>query len=96
MSKKYTYARSYKEHILTAVEFDSFDEARRAVDRGIYDLKIQEKIDDNRPSNLSKPEQKIINPSATVAPYPPSPEPEVISEFKKEDGSGGSSTPVIE
>ena len=44
MSKKYTYSREVKTtkgvERFTAVEFDSFDEAIKAVDKGIYDREI--------------------------------------------------------
>lgn len=45
MSKRYTYSRSIDVGVgpetFTAVEFDSFDEARKAVERGIHDRKLE-------------------------------------------------------
>jgi hypothetical protein len=43
MAKKYTYSRTYGEHTFSAVEFDSFDEARHAVDKAIYDFTLSNK-----------------------------------------------------
>lgn len=45
MAKKYTYSRTIftpdgNPHQFTAVEFDSFEEAIKAVDKGIYDFKL--------------------------------------------------------
>jgi hypothetical protein len=46
MAKRYTYSRSIladdqgNQEVFTAVEFDSFDEAIAAVERGIYDRRL--------------------------------------------------------
>jgi hypothetical protein len=45
MSRRYTYTRTIDtpqgKESFTAVEFDSFDEAIKAVDKGIYDRKLE-------------------------------------------------------
>jgi hypothetical protein len=46
MSKRYTYSRTINptgksDEIFSAVEFDSFDEAIRAVEKGIHDRRLQ-------------------------------------------------------
>lgn len=45
MAKKYTYTRTVStvegQEAFTASEFDSFEEAKKAVDRGIYDRMLE-------------------------------------------------------
>lgn len=45
MAKKYTYSRTihtiHGMEMFSAVEFDSFDEAVKAVDKGIHDRKLE-------------------------------------------------------
>lgn len=44
MAKRYTYSRTFNHNgeveTFTAAEFDSFDEAIKAVDKGIYDREL--------------------------------------------------------
>ena len=40
--RKYTYSRTIGDQTFSAVEFDSFDEAKRIVDKAIYELKLAE------------------------------------------------------
>ena len=94
MSKKYTYSRSIvgkvnfideerttaDEETFTAVEFDSFDEAIRAVDKGINDRMVELKaIADKGPKVfVTKPSQPEVSKNSTSGP-----------------GVGTTTTPVI-
>lgn len=39
--RKFTYSRQLGQETFTAVEFDSFDEARRSVDKAIHERKLE-------------------------------------------------------
>ncbi len=52
MAKKYTYSRSFGDETFTAVEFDSFDEARKAVDKGIYERQLELKTPNSTSTDL--------------------------------------------
>lgn len=45
MSRRYTYSQTIKTEVgfetFTATEFDSFDEAQRAVEKGVYNRKLE-------------------------------------------------------
>lgn len=41
--KKYTYSRQIGNETFTAVEFDSFEEAIKAVDKGVYHRELETK-----------------------------------------------------
>lgn len=57
MSRRYTYSRSIRTEegveTFTAEEFDSFDEAKNAVDRGINDRKLQIAAEKKAQSNAA-------------------------------------------
>lgn len=61
MSKRYTYSRAFHsnhgQEVFTAVEFDSFDEAIKAVDKGIYDRKLE--LSKNLGTGLQGSVQKV-------------------------------------
>lgn len=68
MSKRYTYSRSIKtqegEETFTADQFDSFDEAIKIVDKGIYDRKLELKVrftpkETGLSATLNRPEMTI-------------------------------------
>lgn len=52
MSRRYTYARTIKTiegiETFTAQEWDSFDEAKRVVDKGIHDRNIEIALKENK------------------------------------------------
>lgn len=70
MSKKYTYSRKIEtregKESFSAVEFDSFDEAIKAVDRGIADRQIQ--IKRTLPITQSQPNNAEIRKDTTAGP----------------------------
>lgn len=60
MSKRYTYSKTINvadgQETYSAVEFDSFDEAKKAVDKGIHDrmLELSPKVTPNTIVGLGK------------------------------------------
>jgi hypothetical protein len=79
MSKKYTYSRTTPYGEFTAVEFDSFDEAIKAVEKGINEKKVEE---------IQKAK---VNP---VIPSQPS-NAEIRKDTTAGPGVGTTTTPVI-
>lgn len=61
--RKYTYSREIEtlegKEVFTAVEFDSFDEAKKAVDKGIYDRELQIKEELPRVFPGNKENEKV-------------------------------------
>ena len=70
MSRKYTISRTiktpYGDETFTAVEFESFDEARVALEKGVYDRKLQldqeskKVITKEKSEELATPDEKLI------------------------------------
>lgn len=42
--KRFTFSKTVNNETFTAVEFDSFDEAIKAVEKGVYERSLQSKI----------------------------------------------------
>lgn len=67
MSKRYTYSKTINvpdgQETYSAVEFDSFDEAKKAVDKGIHDrmLELSPKVASNTIVGLGKKENDNEN-----------------------------------
>lgn len=65
MSKRYTYSRTQDFGVgpetFSAVEFDSFDEARKAVDRGMYDRKLEVESQKNSTTNAAQKQETRDN-----------------------------------
>jgi hypothetical protein len=73
MSKRYTFAKEIStpdgKETFSAVEFDSFDEARKAVDKAVYERKLE--LNPGKPSSTTKKEENIIPPTQKEGTHSP-------------------------
>lgn len=78
MSKRYTYSKTINvpdgAETFSAVEFDSFDEARKAVDKGVHDRRLELKAERQPKATasdiigLGKKDDGIVPKDATLNP----------------------------
>lgn len=72
MAKKYTYSRQLGDETFSAVEFDSFDEARKVVEKAVYERTLELKPKENPPASASKaPSLKVKDVEVPNVSNPP-------------------------
>lgn len=53
--RKFTYSRTRGPETFSAVEFDSFDEAKRAVDKAIHERELEDRPEKPKASGTGSP-----------------------------------------